>query len=326
MKHLFAHKSIVLILRMVLFLSLVLAVSSALAGEPGIRVPSEAWVRGDEVYLGDIAVISGLEELSEQIKSIHVGSAPAPGKRRAVRGAMIQAKLDRLDLPAGANVEVPPRILVHRLSQEVEDREFETMLADYLNGKLFMGNIEITRFQVNGNGPVSEGILDVTMEELRSDKYYGQVSIRGIISVDGMIERRVSIAAWVDYEAPVVVAKHNLDRMDILSAQDVTTEMQNLARLPDSVLTDPREVKGMRIRQGLEAGKILQARMLEKPPLVEKGDDVTIMASSGSMSISTLGTAQEAGGLGDSIEVENVMSEKIITCRVTGPAKVEVRF
>ena len=324
MKHLYTHKNSVIFMCLGLFLAL--AAGLAKAGEPRVRVPSEAWVQGEKVTLGDIAVISGLDGLSKEIRNIYVGRAPSPGKRRSLKGSMIQAKLESLDLPQDTVLNIPARVQVHRLAQEVDDQDFEEMLTDFLFGKLPQGRFEISRFQVNGNGPVPEGFLDITLEEFRSDKFYGQVSLRAAISVDGRMERRVSIAAWVDYDAPIVVTTRNLDRMDILSAGDVKVETQNLSRLPEGVLTDPREIRGMRLRQDLEAGEHLLARMLEKPPLVERGEEVTIMARTGTMSITTVGLAKEAGGLGDSIEVENTMSEKIITCQVTGPARVEVRF
>lgn len=324
MRRLSAHKLAVMLTSLAVFTAL--AAGAAIAKAPEIRVPSEAWVQEDSVFLGDVAVISGLDSLSHEIKEVYLGRAPAPGKRRSLRGAMIQAKLDRLDLPENAVIEIPSRVKVHRSFQEVDDQDFEDMLIDYLNDKLPVGHFEVSRFQVRGNGAVAEGMLDVVLEDSRNDEDYGQISLKGIISVDGKMERRVSIAAWVDYEAPVVVAARKLDRMDVLTAGDVTVEMRNLSRLPDGVVTDPKEVRGMRLRQDMDAGEHMLSRMLEKPPLVERGEDVTIMAENGVLSITAIGLAKESGGLGDAIEVENKMSEKIITCRVTGPAQVEVTF
>ena len=318
------HKLAVLTFCLAVFLAL--AAGAAIAKGPLIRVPSEVWVQEESVFLGDAAVVSGLDAFSREIKSISLGRAPSPGKRRSLRGAMIQAKLDRLDLPEGIVFDIPSRIKVNRTFQEVDEQDFEDMLVDYLNNKLPAGRFEISRFQVRGNGPVSEGMLDVVLEDARGDDHYGQISLKGIVSVDGRMERRVSIAAWVDYEAPIVVAARKLDRNDVLAAGDVTVELRNLSRLPDGIVTDPREVRGMRLRQDMDAGEHMLSRMLEKPPLVERGEDVTILARSGVLSIMALGLAKESGGLGDAIEVENTMSDKIITCRVTGPAQVEVRF
>ncbi len=326
MKSLSTHKITLLYGILALVVGLGFAPCPGIAAEPGVHVQSEAWVKGDEVHLGDIAVISGLDELSEEVAMIYVGRAPAAGKRRAVRGAMILSKLNRMALPAHAVVEVPSRIKIHRLSQKVDEQDLKAILADFLAQRLYGGRFEISRFQVNGNGPIPEGILDITLQESRDDKIYGQINLRAVISVDGKVERRVSMAAWVDFEAPVVMATRNLKRLDVLSQSDVEVGMANVSRLPNGVISDPASVQGMRIRQGVEGGKVLYARMLEKPPLVERGDDVTITASSNSMSITTLGQAKESGGLGDRINVENLMSKKLITCRVTGPAKVEVRF
>lgn len=312
---------------LILFLlGLVSWAGPAMAGENGLFVKKEAWVKGDDIYLKDIAQVNGLTKLAGKLMNMRVARAPRPSKYKVIRGAWIKARVEKLGLPKGATVEIPSRIKVHRLFQKVDKKQLKELFVEYVKSRLEPGSFEVSRFQVSGNTPVPEGLLDVEVQGSSSDDCYGQVKVAAHVAVDGVAINRVRISAWVDYFAPVVLAARDLDRFTVLTTEDFTVERRNISRLAEGAVINPDDAEGMRIRQRARQGRVLEHRMLENPPLVNKGDDVTIVARRDRLTITTLGLAKSSGGMGDRISVENIMSKKLISCRVSGPAMVEVRF
>ena len=82
----------------------------------------------------------------------------------------------------------------------------------------------------------------------------------------------------------------------------------------------------MRTRRSLAAGTVVRSHFLERPPLVERGDAVTLRIIRGSLVIEARGQAKTSGNLGDSIRVENTDSRKIVTGRVSEDGSVHVSF
>jgi flagella basal body P-ring formation protein FlgA len=66
--------------------------------------------------------------------------------------------------------------------------------------------------------------------------------------------------------------------------------------------------------------------MLEKTPVVERGDVVTIMAAGGNLQVTVPGIVKETGFEGDLVKVQNSMSRKEIFARVVDSSTVAVHF
>ena len=59
---------------------------------------------------------------------------------------------------------------------------------------------------------------------------------------------------------------------------------------------------------------------------IKEGDLVSIFARKGALNLSTKGLAKTDGRLGETIQVKNISSNKVIHCRVDGPGIVSVEF
>jgi flagella basal body P-ring formation protein FlgA len=53
---------------------------------------------------------------------------------------------------------------------------------------------------------------------------------------------------------------------------------------------------------------------------------VTVVARAGALCITAAGEALQEGRLGQTVQVQNVDSKKILTARVTGPTTVEIEL
>lgn len=134
----------------------------------------------------------------------------------------------------------------------------------------------------------------------------------------------VYLPAQVRIFAQVLVAAHPLARGVALTESDFTTSRQDLAAASGSPLTVTSQALGKHLRYPLAAGTILSASMLESPPLVRRGQPVTIVSGGGGVEIRAAGEALADGGNGDTIRVRNLQTKRVLEATVQATGLVRV--
>jgi len=126
----------------------------------------------------------------------------------------------------------------------------------------------------------------------------GNVRLTAIITSKGTAVGRVNLSAWVDVFRQVACARRNLKRGDIIRGGDLYLTRKNITRFSGDILTDVNSADGMMVRHGVKADTCLKKWMLERSPVVTRGDRVTILAESGALRITVPGQVMEkaAGG------------------------------
>ena len=294
-----------------------------------ITVKDEAWVRGEKAYLKDIASIKSPAPLQERLGAIYLAYAPGPGRHKTLHGTWIKAKIRaKRWLPENTILKIPDFVRIVRPSQSIQEESFLRLYTGYISKQLRarQADFKVSRFKVTGNGPLPEGDLRVELINQADGKLVGHVSLGAILRVDGKIERRVVLSGWVDRFEKVVCTVQRLQRHTLLTKDDLCLERRNIAKLSTNVIKAVEEVVGKRLRHNVKPDTVLLANMVEEPPLIEKGDRVTIIAESPALVVTTVGTAQSKGFSGDQIRVKNCMSKKEIIARVVNASTVKVEF
>jgi flagella basal body P-ring formation protein FlgA len=80
----------------------------------------------------------------------------------------------------------------------------------------------------------------------------------------------------------------------------------------------------MAARRALRPGQALTPADLQKPEIVQRSDTVTIVYQVPGVTLTLRGQAQEAGALGDAINVLNMESKHVMQAVVAGPNRVTV--
>ena len=88
--------------------------------------------------------------------------------------------------------------------------------------------------------------------------------------------------------------------------------------------TDINAVVGLAARHQLHPGQPLRAADLMKPEVVQRNDTVTIVYQAPGVTLTLRGQAQDAGALGDTINVLNVESKRVVQAVISGPDRVTV--
>jgi flagellar basal body P-ring formation protein FlgA len=296
---------------------------------PRIVVSEDSWIKGDKVYLKDVATIEGTPDQQKRLGMIHLAFAPSPGKDKTLHGSWIISKI-RSDKwsPGDVVLKIPEYVRVRRTSQIIDEERLFRLYADFIAQKLEIqrDDYDILRFKVIGNGPIPEGDCDIEITNRKDGALMGYVRLSAVVRVNGERERRLILSGWIDRFEPVVCTLEPLERGAILTGDELCLEKHNIAKLPTNVLTSLETLVGMRLKRSVDAGTVLSASAVDVPPLIDKGDRVTIVVESFSIRVTALGVAKDKGSEGDYIRVENLMNNMEIVASVVDGSTVRVHF
>jgi len=294
-----------------------------------VAVTQEAWIKGEKIYLKDIAKIESTAPVQERLRAICLGHAPGPAEHKTLRGSWIESKIrSRRWLPADTTVSIPESVRINRTWQSIQEKRFSDLFNGYIarQFKADEQDFRVSRFKVIGNDSLPEGKIRIEVLRQADGQLLGHVRLTAIVMVDGKVVQRVLLSGWVDRFENVVCTSRSLGRNSIITEDDVITTRKNISRLPVNVLTDMQYAVGKRVKHNMRADTVLLADMVEAPPLVRRGDKVTIVAESSTLLVTAIGIAQTKGGLGDQILVKNCMNRKEIIARVVDASTVTVKF
>ncbi|MFH1671943.1 MAG: flagellar basal body P-ring formation chaperone FlgA [Pseudomonadota bacterium] len=293
-----------------------------------VVVKSKASVRGEKIYLRDIAQINGEKNITQQVGSVCLGSASRPGNMRSLKGKRIEAILSSKRFwPVGATITVPKAVEVARRSQLVSETRYKEALHRYVRARVEDDvDLSISDFKVIGNRPVPEGSVTLKISDTTDRKMVGYLSMAAVVHVDNKIERRVTLTGWVNVYKNVLSSVRMLKKSQVITENDLQLVRRDISKLPPNVVFSAKEVMGKRLKHSVRAGDYLREDMVEDIPVVQKGDHVIIMAESSILRVTVIGKTLEEGCPGEMIKVKNSMSKKIISARVIDASTVKVQF
>jgi flagella basal body P-ring formation protein FlgA len=295
-----------------------------------IRIHDRAEIDGDEILLGQIAVIEGSDPLwIQQLKSIVIGRAPLPGKARQYDQRYLEMRLRQQHVDLSAVIlEVPKIVEVARSGVKIEETELKKIISDYILRNIPRDNetVRIKEIRVPQHVVLPTGRVAYKVAAPRNPELMGKCSIAIDFSVNGHSQKKVWATATIEKLGPVVVTRKPLGRHKPITEDDIELQTMDLAELPDGVITDPGAVLGKRTRRAIGAQTALRANLVELPPLVKRGDLVVVVAECNGLKITTLGQVKKRGRLGERIPVVNMDSKKILYARVIDSNTVKVDF
>lgn len=323
------HRAIertILILAIALFVVLILVTS----GHAGVTVTlrEEASIKGAEIPLGSIAAVSGGDnETRSKFERVTVGQSPIPGGSRTVDLDTVKLRLRqaRLD-PARVTFAGADRVAVSRVARRVASDEIVEAAR------------EAVRERIGQNGEQIEIAPLSQPQEILVP--VGTLSLRGLLRgdvtslahavvevwVDGLFQRSVSITLRVDRFQEVMVASRAIRRQAVLAENEFRLERRASGQIPPGAFSRPEDVVGKQAIRDVKAGEMLTSRALQPPPVVQKGDLVTLVVEGKGFRITASGKANEAGRPGQLIRVTNLASRKELYGRVDEGREVRVSY
>jgi len=136
---------------------------------------------------------------------------------------------------------------------------------------------------------------------------------------------RLFVPVRIHRDQSVLVLTRAITAGETVSADMLTRETRDAARIVGAPLTDPSVAIGQIARRALAAGSVLTAAHLRAPAAIRRGDQVTLISRQDGIEVRMAGRALAAGSLGERISAENLSSRKRVQGVVMADGEVLVR-
>ncbi len=194
----------------------------------------------------------------------------------------------------------------------------------YKNVPWEKGDVEVSEIKIRSSLSQLEGDLRVILP--RGEKLLGKTSFL-VQAIDGSnVLREIWVKAYIKVFQDVVLPVRNLKKGQVIAQNDLYAGRKDISRLPLSVLTDPEDVIGMKLKRAVSASSFFRDNVLAYPMLVKRGKVVQIFLEMAGMKVTTKGVAKEDGSKNELVKVENLSSNRVIFGRVIAPGIVKVSY
>lgn len=137
-------------------------------------------------------------------------------------------------------------------------------------------------------------------------------------------EWTVYVPVRVKIMKQVVVAARPLAANRNLTESDVRLQTRDIADLRQGYLDSKQKVVGQQLKYPLAVGRIIPSRSLKMEKVVRRGDQISLVATAGTMEVRMNGTALDDASVGEKVKVKNSSSERVVEGIVHGPGIVKV--
>jgi len=120
-----------------------------------------------------------------------------------------------------------------------------------------------------------------------------------------------------------LVSTRKINAGQVVTASDLGVVTGDLTTLPNSILSEPAQAIGHRLKSSLGAKQALQREDLVLPPVIKQGDKVKIRVRNDGFVAETEGIALNDAAEGATIKVRN-LSGKTLSGRARGAGEVEI--
>jgi len=343
----------------VLICSVIWAVPSA-ASAIGIALRDYVLIDGDEVTLGDVAELSGGDERQvKELRSIRLCSAPLPGRSREldqpyIERRLVQSAVDlsRLSFSGAGKVIVQSayaEITGTQIQAAVEEEVFRSLSREE-SATAPQRSQRKSKKKRGGGGSVhsvcsvAKSREDVTLEFRKLPQKVilpqGSVTLRAVpaddlpfkgnkvvyveIFVEDKKTKRIPVSLKVRRFGEVLLCRRRVDRHHVFTAEDLIVERRETTTLPDDVDLEIGEVVGKRAKAFIPSGRVIRRGMIEQPPVLHRGDLVTVRVPLKGILVTMEGEARADGRPGEIIPVRNIRSRREISARVVDSKTVIV--
>lgn len=285
-----------------------------------VALKPQALVEGEVLVLGDI-----FDNLDAAKAKKPVAYAPKPGARVTLDANWLYALAQQQGV-AWRPASLYDRIIVERSGQLVARETIENALLSALApyGVAADSAIDLVNRNIALHIPADAkpvvAVRGLTYDE-RSRRFQATLEVpAGTVNA-----LQVKVGGRVVSQVEIPVLARSVQKNDPISAGDIKMVAVSNDTVREDTITDPNEIIGKAPRRFLKVGQTVLRQDIQRPVLVPKNSQVTIILRSGAMVVTVQGQSNEDGGLGDVIHVTNAKSRNVVEATVTGQGMVAVR-
>jgi len=303
-------------------LILPLFIASSLFGAE-ITIPKLIKTSKEKIILGDIAQLKGCDPAW---KSILLAYIIKPGSSVELPLDYIKARLKLKGVPVEKiKLNIPEIVKIKREAIRISKNDLIAIARHCIQKNNPWGRrLRIVDIKAKDELLLPKGTLTYSCQLFGSA--LGSFSVPIVFKVNGEVAARTWVMAKTRLIIPIVISACPIRRGETITRDKIKVIKKDVSRLPAGIFTKPDDLLGKRARVNIGMNRIIYKSMVEIPPLIKRGQRVTIVAESCSLKVTAPGRAKEDGRLGDIIRVENLISKKTIMGKVVDSQTVKVEF
>lgn len=291
-------------------MALMLAATAWAEGDT-LTLKPEAYVKGPNVLLGDIAEITG--DHAKPLAALEIAPAAMPGGSKNFDAAYLLSRIrsagySDADLKVTGARYVKATTLHLDVTHEMLAEDLRHFIQSEMPWKPEDATIDI--LTPEQDFVVPDGKVTFTWRPRPDYRYVGLGSFRGEVAVDGRLQKVVLCRANIEAYADVVVAVNELERGHIIVPGDVTLEKRSMAMAGENALRDLSAPVGYTARSAIFPGQVISKGDIVPRILVRRNQMVNVEMRSGTLDIKGVARAMNDAHEGDMVTCQNVQSKQ----------------
>ena len=281
-----------------------------------IYLKPEAEVSHWQLRLSDVAEVQGFnDKLIALLSGMTLGPAPPFGEVNTLERAEIRRRiaLNRID-PVKVALVGAEQATITRSGRTMERRELEELVENYLT-RSWAGEdarTEITYSRLPKNVDLSSPDQTLKIVDPLRRRASGSMSLSVAALSEGNLVQRLPVSLKVRSYEKVAVLKKSLGNEHLLSPDDLELVELETTGSRSSPIKSIEELAGKRLKRRMKAGQVLTADCVENPPLIERGDEITLVLYYKSITVVCQGKAWQNGRQGEKILVRNQYGKNLM--------------
>ena len=137
---------------------------------------------------------------------------------------------------------------------------------------------------------------------------------------------KIYVQAQVSVVERVVVSRGFIPRGTLLTREHLMLAERELGAGGQGYIKDMDAALGHLLKHPIREGLVVTPAMIERPALVRRGDEVTILSRGGTFEVRMKGSALANGAEGDRVRVRNLNSSRVVEGIVSADGMVVVQM
>lgn len=219
------------------------------------------------------------------------------------------------------------KVVVHRRAEIYDEIRLKQLAADALaqrDAALTSADLDITFFR--NPGPIHADPSKpspIHIERVLWSRSDGRFTL--FLDVHGPRGRYpLNVTGYAREMMDVLTLSQPLKRGEIAKPEAFTTSRMARQQVPTNALLSSDAITGLAARNNLRANSPLTRNEFERPVLIARGDKVTVTFELPGMKLTTRGQAMADGAAGDTIDIMNIQSRRIVPATVMSRGQVRV--
>jgi len=251
--------------------------------------------------------------------SLSLGASPQPGLGRSFSRQELIAKVRIAGLLTD-DLQFPESVMVRRKSQGLDRGTVAALVQDAFARQFPDAEIDIISIE-NPEVAVATGPLDITAS--LPDRPDPSSPIFVVLNVRSSgYSRKVFVKTVAEIRRPQPTLRTDIEANGEIHAEDVEWKVMPIRGRAEPIQSTDK-LEGMLTKRALPAGEIVTGDLLYAPLIVRKGENVTVRATHGAITITAVMRARSSAHIGETIVVEHLTGGGSTSARVIGTRLLE---